>query len=231
MNHTLNTQRRRAVAPIIATLLMVAIAVVGGILIFVFAQGFFSDTSIQGPTIDSIEIFGYDARDTGAVGSPDCPTATSLATHFSTCITAVTAAADNKLSEGDGILLYVRNTGAKSITIETIRMLGTDYVPDTTPAAGADFSATIPGQGEFSFLDPSEALLDADDATDVEQEEAAGDHQGNTIIEPGEEKTIVIRYDGSSGKVKTSRNIQVVLTTGNGATFSGTIIAGVARGS
>ncbi|MGI0082773.1 MAG: archaellin/type IV pilin N-terminal domain-containing protein, partial [Nitrosopumilaceae archaeon] len=62
MSHILNTQRRRAVAPIIATLLMVAIAVVGGILIFVFAQGFFTDTSIQGPTIDSLEIFGYDAR-------------------------------------------------------------------------------------------------------------------------------------------------------------------------
>ena len=40
---------QRAVAPIIATLLMVAISVVGGILIFVFAQGFFTDTNIQTP--------------------------------------------------------------------------------------------------------------------------------------------------------------------------------------
>ena len=54
---------QRAVAPIIATLLMVAISVVGGILIFVFAQGFFTDTNIQTPNIESLEIFGYDARD------------------------------------------------------------------------------------------------------------------------------------------------------------------------
>ncbi|MEK0340135.1 MAG: archaellin/type IV pilin N-terminal domain-containing protein, partial [Nitrosopumilus sp.] len=33
---------RRAVAPVIATLLLVAIAVVGGSIVFVFAQGFFS---------------------------------------------------------------------------------------------------------------------------------------------------------------------------------------------
>jgi len=54
----------RAVAPVIATLLMVAIAVVGGTIIFVFAQGFFSSSQISGtPTIESIKILGYDATD------------------------------------------------------------------------------------------------------------------------------------------------------------------------
>ena len=38
----------RAVAPVIATLLMVAIAVVGGTIIFVFSQGFFSSSQISG---------------------------------------------------------------------------------------------------------------------------------------------------------------------------------------
>jgi len=36
---------RRGVAPVIATLLLVAIAVVGGSIIFVFAQGFFYKSS------------------------------------------------------------------------------------------------------------------------------------------------------------------------------------------
>ena len=53
----------KAVAPVIATLLMVAIAVVGGTIIFVFAQGFFSSSQISGtPQIESLKIEGYDAR-------------------------------------------------------------------------------------------------------------------------------------------------------------------------
>ena len=53
---------RRAVAPVIATLLLVAIAVVGGSIVFVFSQGFFSSAQISGaPQIESMQIVGYDA--------------------------------------------------------------------------------------------------------------------------------------------------------------------------
>ncbi|GFN40744.1 MAG: hypothetical protein YK1312THETA_50001, partial [Marine Group I thaumarchaeote] len=38
--------KHRAVAPVIATLLMVAIAVVGGTIIFVFSQGFFNQAQV-----------------------------------------------------------------------------------------------------------------------------------------------------------------------------------------
>ena len=63
---------RRAVAPVIATLLMVAIAVVGGTIIFVFSQGFFSQLQISGnPSIESVKILGYDARDVDALRSHD----------------------------------------------------------------------------------------------------------------------------------------------------------------
>ena len=55
---------RRAVAPVIATLLLVAIAVVGGSIVFVFSQGFFSSAQISGsPNIESLKITGYDATD------------------------------------------------------------------------------------------------------------------------------------------------------------------------
>jgi len=56
MTNTLEkrTRKHRAVAPVIATLLMVAIAVVGGTIIFVFSQGFFSNSQISGtPQIES----------------------------------------------------------------------------------------------------------------------------------------------------------------------------------
>ena len=55
----LKFHKRRAVAPIIATLLLVAIAVVGGSIIFVFSQGYFASAQISG-TIDPelVKIFG-----------------------------------------------------------------------------------------------------------------------------------------------------------------------------
>ncbi|MCH7941005.1 MAG: hypothetical protein IH842_03450, partial [Thaumarchaeota archaeon] len=62
----------RAVAPVIATLLMVAIAVVGGTIIFVFSQGFFNQAQVSGtPTIESVKILGYDARDIASLVAHD----------------------------------------------------------------------------------------------------------------------------------------------------------------
>jgi flagellin-like protein len=56
--------RRRAVAPVIATLLLVAIAVVGGSMIFVFAQDYYSSTQISvSHSAEFIKIIGYDGRD------------------------------------------------------------------------------------------------------------------------------------------------------------------------
>jgi len=59
-------QGRRAVSPVIATLLLVAITVVGGMTVFVFAQYFFSNSdSVAVPQSEFLQIFGYDARDVG----------------------------------------------------------------------------------------------------------------------------------------------------------------------
>jgi len=55
------TKKRKAVAPIIATLLMVAITVVGGTIIFLFSQEFMTFAQISGtPTIESIRFLGFD---------------------------------------------------------------------------------------------------------------------------------------------------------------------------
>ena len=54
----------RAVAEVIATLLLVVIAAVGGSVILAFSQEFFSHPQISGtPTIELVKILGYDARD------------------------------------------------------------------------------------------------------------------------------------------------------------------------
>ena len=209
---------KKAVAPIIATLLMVAIAVVGGILIFVFAQGFFTDTQIQGPAIDSIEIFGYDARDAGDIGNPKCAAPTSLSSHLGTdgCITGATGAADGKLSDGDGIMIYVRNKGAGDVVIDTVRVRGEAYEADPS---GAVVAGSNPANLDFCVVAPIPGTADASAACIP------------PIIRSGEERSIYIDYEAANeGPVKIGRPILIKIVTGNGATFPLNLQNGVVRG-
>ena len=187
---------QRAVAPIIATLLMVAISVVGGILIFVFAQGFFTDTNIGTPTFESLEIFGYDARDQAALEMHnDDPTIT-------TDDRTVSVAASGNMKTDDAFVLYVRNKGAIAITIDKIKVFGVDYLWDVATAAA--ISASTPGADNEFAISTDGVNIDADPA-----------------IEAGQEATILLQYDASdNGKVKIGRPVPIVIITGNGAAFT-----------
>ena len=109
IRHSNFLQKRRSVAPVIATLLMVAIAVVGGMLVFVFAQDFFTSTdSMTGPTIELLQIFGYDARDVA-----DDPLVGIENDEGDGCTVKGTAGGD--LEDEDTIALYVRNLGSNDV--------------------------------------------------------------------------------------------------------------------
>jgi len=198
---------QRAVAPIIATLLMVAISVVGGILIFVFAQGFFTDTNIQTPNIESLEIFGYDARDTTTHRAHnDDPSVTT------DDITIGNAVGGN-LADGDTITVYVRNKGAGPITIERIKVFGTDYLWDVATTAAAISAATPAADNEFA--------LSVDGINIVT----------SPVLGPGQEGTILLQYDElDNGKIKIGRPVPVVIITGNGAAFTKQVQNGVQVG-
>lgn len=187
--------KRKAVAPIIATLLMVAISVVGGILIFVFTQDFFVNTDISIPSITAIQIFGYDARDN-----------TTIETHQDEVLTAVGGTKTTKLEEGDAIALYVRNTGSRPATIEDIKVYGVSYTLDTA----ATLSAIVPGNGKFA--------LTVGETTTTKT---------NAIVNDGEEVTIIIRYDGTNGDVKSGRPVMVKITMSNGQIFTKLVQNGV----
>ena len=135
MNGLTKTENKhRAVAPIIATLLMVAIAVVGGILIFVFTQGFFSEGQVVGPTFDNLEIFGYDARDDG------------VETFDGTDITCAGETTTNRMADDDCLVIFVTNKGDKASTIDKVRVFGDTY----SQAADA---CTAGSPGEFNLYD------------------------------------------------------------------------------
>ncbi|MCH8324234.1 MAG: hypothetical protein IH813_03930 [Thaumarchaeota archaeon] len=112
----------RAVAEVIATLLLVAIAVVGGSIIFVFSQGFFNQSQISGtPQIELVKILGYDARDV-----------TNLEAHDGQTMSVVSSD-PNTLGKnvGERIIVYVKNDSVQQILFSEVRLGGTVYQYNT----------------------------------------------------------------------------------------------------
>jgi len=185
-------QSHRGIAGIIVSLILIAVAVVGGISVFMFTQGFISDTSVTAPTIDVIEIFGYDSRDS-----------VNLFSHTGVAINNINTVAseDSVLGDGDAFALYLRNRGHTIIAISSIEVYGTSYTISTLPDCVAD---TVPANGEFSI-----------------SFDGALDSCGEIDIVSGQEVTIYVRYDiSTNGNVPLGRPIPVTVITGNGMEIS-----------
>ena len=206
---------RRAVAPVIATLLLVAIAVVGGSIVFVFSQGFFSSAQISGsPNIESLRITGYDATD-----------GTGMQLHDGLDSGVAQGQVDNTISPGERVGVYVQNNSVQKVTLGEIRFAGTVYsfVPATTgildaydPAGlvGTLTTSSVPGYMIALKSDATAGPATALDSTSAE-------------IQPGQQATIIIQLDEN---VKVGRDAQFKLSTANGAVFVGTVIAGQQSG-
>ena len=206
---------RRAVAPVIATLLLVAIAVVGGSIVFVFSQGFFSSAQISGaPTIESLRFTGYDATD-GAV----------LEIHDGVDSGVAQGATTNDgLLAGERIAVYLQNNSVQKVTLSEVRFAGTEYTFVAGPASpGNQIDAFGSGTG---LLDASTAgyMIATNSNTG-----AAADVLDTTSAElqPGEQVTIILQLEDN---VKVGRDAQFKIATANGAVFVGTVIAGQQTG-
>jgi len=204
---------RRAVAPVIATLLLVAIAVVGGSIVFVFSQGFFSSAQISGsPSIESLKIVGYDATD-----------GTALQLHNGLDSGVVQGVVDNTLGPGERIGVYIQNNSVQKVTLSEIRFAGTVYTFIPGAASPANQIDAFGGAGllasstaGYMIATSGDGILAADvvDATSAE-------------IQPGQLATVIIQLDEN---IKVGRDAQFKLSTGNGAVFVGTVIAGQQSG-
>ncbi len=195
--------KHRAVDPVIATLLMVAIAVVGGTIIFVFSQGFFSSSQVSGtPTIEALKVIGYDARD-----------AEELQAHDGVLMTHHTGGEQNGEKTADErVAVYVKNDSVQKISIAELRFSGNIY-NFTSAATLTDWDdATTLIPGEYAVLtDSPGALLVA----------AAGE------IQPGDIVTLVIDLDEN---IKIGRDSQFKMTTTNGAVLVHTVNIGQQSG-
>jgi len=200
---------RRAVAPVIATLLLVAIAVVGGSIVFVFSQGFFSSAQISGsPNIESLKITGYDATDGAA-----------LQLHNGLDSGVAQGIVDNSLSPGERVGVYVQNNSVQKVTFSEIRFAGSVYTFIPGPAAPLNQIDGFAGPGALFASTSGYMIAIAGDgilAADVVDAISAE-------VQPGQTVTVIMQLDEN---IKVGRDAQFKLSTGNGAVFVGTVIAG-----
>ncbi len=205
---------QRAVAPIIATLLMVAISVVGGILIFVFAQGFFTDTNVGSPSIESLHIFGYDATNGVSLKPHNYDLATGAAANaqygLQTANAANTGADIGKLIDADHIIVYVRNVGNVPVVISSVRVFASSYSPSSAACTTA-----LPAVQTFSVIRYGTLAACAD----------------SPVLPAGGDVSLYIGYeDADNGKIKIGRPIPVTIVTANGATFTKQLQLGLQLG-
>ncbi len=193
---------RRAVAPVIATLLLVAIAVVGGAIVFAYAQGFFSSSQISGrPTIEAVKIVGYDARAVAEI----------LNQNGSPFGLGSGGDGDAQKEAGERISVFVKNDSVQAITLSELRFGGSVYqfanpAPLTVSAlvSGYTIAGVVGGTGTDLIATSSVAE-----------------------IQPGQTGSIVLAL---SEDMKSGRDTQFKITTTNGAVFVGTVVVGQQSG-
>ena len=206
---------RRAVAPVIATLLLVAIAVVGGSIVFVFSQGFFSSAQISGaPQIESLQITGYDATDVDNLQLHD-----GGLVDQQTPVTVFSGNPNDELLTGERIAVYVVNQGVGQAALTEVRFAGAVYTYEPGLAALETFDI---GAGE---------ILAAQEFHIVNRGIATGlpelSQAPTAILEPGQQATILLELQQD---VQFGRDAQFKLTTAQGAVFVGTVVAGQQSG-
>lgn len=209
MNIQNNTRRlhksRRGVAPVIATLLLVAIAVVGGAIVFAYSQNFFSSSQLSGrPTIEAMKIIGYDAR------------AVETINNQNGIAFAIGSGGDNDAQKeiGERIAVYLKNDSVQSITLSELRFGGQTYNFTSSPTLGSLSALT---NGQYTIAGVSGGAGDPDLLTTNSVAE----------IQPGQTVSVVLAL---SENMKSGRDTQFKITTTNGAVFVNTVVIGQQSG-
>jgi len=199
----------KAVAPVIATLLMVAIAVVGGTIIFVFSQGFFSSSQISGtPQIEAVKIEGYDAR-----------AVPNLQMHNGNPMVATSGnTPDSNVQVDERVAVYVTNNSVQKIVLGEIWLGGFQYTYHNVAAGGmGNYDTILPAE----LLTQEYTVLTGTNAGDQLLNEAAGE------IQAGQTATIIFDLESD---MRIGRSSQFKLETSNGNVFVGTVSVGQQSG-
>jgi hypothetical protein len=180
--------------------LLVAIAVVGGAIVFAYSQNFFSSSQISGrPTIEAVKILGYDAR---AVAQLENQNGVLFATSDN-------GDGDANKDQGESLAVYIKNDSVQSITISELRFGGATY-SYATPTPG-NLNALVNGTYTVAGVGAGDGII-----TNPVAE-----------IQPGQTVSAVLSL---SEDMKSGRDTQFKVTTTNGAVFVNTVVIGQKSG-
>lgn len=198
---------RRAVAPIVGTLLLVAIAVVGGVLVFSFSQDSFASSQVSGtPQIEFLKIIGYDARDVEKLNLHDGNEILSK-----NCC----GVANGKKNYDERITIYLQNHSVSPITISELMFAGDKYSFVQINKIGQWDKIGVghqPHPGEYIIIK----------GHDVGKKYILG-QDNSPVIQPGEVVTILLDLGINIG---VNHDAQIKITTTGGNTFASTIVVG-----
>jgi len=201
---------RRAVAPVIATVLLVAIAVVGGGIVFAFSQESNTYLAISNsPHVDSLEITGFDARDVSVLMLHDGIKANNLASPGD-----FDGQPRNGLLKGERVAVYVQNNSVKTVYFSEVRFAGSElvFVPGGTLTAYST-----------AFMNPGEFVIATKGSTGVANLLSSG----TAKLQAGQEATFLIELEGN---IPVTRDTSFKIVTTNGAGFVGSVYLGHQRG-
>ncbi len=190
----------RAVASIIATLLLIAIAVVGGTIISLYTNQTMSTAQVSGvPYIELVEFLGHDTRDVSRLVESSNMILMQYSGGF----------ADGTKYAGERIAIFVQNHGINKLVINELRFAGTVYT--FTPNVGTlgSFIPDIaPSRGQYVILlKAPNVLLDS----------------STPIIEAGQTATLILSLDNN---IKNGRQAQVKITTNQDSDWVTTALIG-----
>lgn len=159
---------RSAVSPVIATILLVAIVVVGSTFTVVFAHDAVNFWQVGGyPVVERVTITGFDARDAPDIEAHNAPIAKPAL--------VATFKKDGVKAIKEVITVFVKNDGTKSVLISEVTLGGSVYSFSNPPF-------TVPF-GSYAIVTqnlPSAVLLSS-----------------SPQLAPGQEATLIFSLDGS----------------------------------
>lgn len=184
---------------------MVAIAVVGGMLVFVFSQDFFTQTdSMTGPTVEILQIFGYDARDLATASN-------ALRNAGGVACTGPVGVAGGTMADGDVFAVYLRNLGSNDAIVQNVSVFNIKGSASTITNFGSALAA-----GTWTVMTNSTAAT----CPNTKAVSAA------SIIKPGTDATVFIGMgvgtdatDFTDTAVKSGRPLFVKVETSSGSIF------------
>jgi len=203
----------KAVAPVIATLLMVAIAVVGGTIIFVFSQGFFSSSQISGtPQIELVQILGYDARSVTLLQMHD-------GNDMGPILVSSSGDGDPNVEADERVAIYLTNNSVQKVILGEIAFGGYIYQYKNVAVAGLELWDAAPGDAGLNR--GNYTVLTGTNGGDQLLDEGAGE------IKAGQTATIILDLESD---LRIGRSSQFKLTTSNGNVFVSTVSVGQQSG-